>query len=64
MPGWTEKRLQTESRKGCRLSPILFSLFINEIASTIEEQGMHGIQLPGLMEVFLLLFADDIILIN
>ena len=55
-----------------------FSLFINEIAptieqqgmhdiqiaSTIEQQGMHGIQLlPGLIEVFLLLFADDIVLI-
>ena len=34
------------------------------IASTIEQQGMHGIQLlPGLMEVFLLLFANDIVLI-
>ena len=44
---------------------MLFSLFINEIASSVEQQGMHGIQLlPGLMEIFLLLFADDIVLIS
>ena len=52
-------------RQGCLLSPMLFSLFINEIASSVEQQGMHGIQLlPGLVEIFLLLFADDIVLIS
>ena len=52
-------------RQGCILSPILFSLFTNEIASTIEQQGTHGIQLlVGLMEIFLLLLADDIITIS
>ena len=41
-----------------------FSLFINETASSVEQQGMHGIQLlPGLVEIFLLLFADDVVLI-
>ena len=46
------------------MNPLLFSLVIYEIASAIEQQGMHVIQpLPGLMEVFLLLFADDIVLI-
>ena len=44
---------------------MLFSLFINEIASSVEQQGMHGVQLlPGLVEIFLLLFADDIVLIS
>ena len=44
---------------------MLFSLFINEIASSVEQLGMHGIQLlPGLVEIFLLLFADDIVLIS
>ena len=52
-------------RQGCILSPMLFSLFINEIASSVEQQGMHGIQLlPGLVEIFLLIFADDIVLIS
>ena len=52
-------------RQGCILSPMLFSLFINEIASAVEQQGIHGIQLlPGLVEIFLLLFADDIVLIS
>ena len=44
---------------------MLFSLFINEIAPSVEQQGMHGIQLlPGLVEIFLLFFADDIVLIS
>ena len=53
-------------RQACILSPMLFSLFINEIAPSVEQQqGMHGIQLlPGLVEIFLLLFADDIVLIS
>ena len=52
-------------RQGCMLSPAIFSLFINEIASEIENGGAHGIQLlPGLVELYLLLFADDIVLLS
>ena len=52
-------------RQGCTSSPMLFSLFINEIVSSVEQQGMYAIQLlPGLVEIFLLLFADDIVLIS
>ena len=52
-------------RQGCILSPEFFSLFINELASSIENGGMHGIQfLPGLIELFILLFADDIALLS
>jgi len=52
-------------RQGCMLSPILFSIFINEIAANIEKDGLHGIQLlPGLLELFILLFADDIALLT
>ena len=45
------------------LSPTLFSIFLNEIANKIEEFGRHGVQLiPGLVELFILLFADDLAL--
>ena len=52
-------------RQGCVLSPILFSLFINEITDAVDKRGMHGFQLlPGLIELFILLFADDIVLLS
>ena len=39
-------------------------LYISKIASSIEQQGMHGIQLlPGLVEL-IVLFDDDIALIS
>ena len=55
-------------RQGCLLSPILFSMFVYEftkIIEIIETSGLRGIQLfPDLMELFLLLFSDDIALIS
>lgn len=40
-------------------------MFINEIANHINECGVHGVQLlPNLLELFILLFADDIALIS
>ena len=45
-------------------SPLLFSLFINELALDIINGGRHGSVLtPTLVELFILLFADDIILL-
>lgn len=48
-------------RQGCLLSPILFFMLVNEFTKIIETSGLRGIQLfPELLELFLLLFADDI----
>ena len=51
-------------KRGCLLSPILFSMLVNEFTKIIETSGLRGIQLhPDLIEIFILLFADDIALI-
>ena len=52
-------------RQGEICSPGLFSLFVNKLANEIMQPGRHGIQLiPDLIEIFILLFADDVILIS
>ena len=51
--------------QGYALSPTLFSLFINQLANHVTENGRHGIQLvPGVIELFILLFADDVTLLS
>ena len=51
-------------RQGCLLSTILFFMFVNEFTNIIETSGLRGIQLfPDFIEIFLLLFAEDIALI-
>ena len=52
-------------KQGEICSPVLFTLFINELANEIMQRGRHGIQLiPDLIEIFILLFADDVILVS
>ena len=51
-------------RQGCNLSPVLFTLFINELEGAMANSGCYGIQLhPDLIRVFLLMFADDVALL-
>ena len=51
-------------KQGDVCSPVLFSLFINELALEIINNGKHGVTLsPDLIELFILLFADDIVLL-
>ena len=50
-------------KQGEVCSPVLFSLFINELTKDIIENGKHGIQLsPDLIQLLILLFADDVVL--
>ena len=52
-------------KQGEVCSPVLFSLFINELTKDITESGKHGIQLaPDLIELLVLLFADDVVLLS
>ena len=52
-------------KQGAVESPLIFSLYINSIADYIRSKGKHGVQMiPGMIEVFLLLFADDVVLIS
>ena len=52
-------------KQGCLASPILFSIFINELATEVENSNLRGVQLfPDLAEILLLMFADDLALIS
>ena len=35
------------TRQGCKLSPILFSLLINELLEELKQSGIRGIQIPA-----------------
>jgi hypothetical protein len=52
-------------RQGDACSPILFSLFINELAIEVINNGRHGASLSiDAFELFILLLADDVILLS
>ena len=50
-------------KQGEICSPVIFSLFINELASDVIAGGRHGVQLsPDVLVILILLFADDVAL--
>ena len=52
-------------KQGDVCSPVLFSLFINELALEIISKGKHGVTFSSFsVELFILLFADDIVLLS
>ena len=51
-------------KQGKVCSPIVFSLFINELALDIINNGRHGVSLSSdFVQLVILLFADEIILL-
>ena len=46
--------------QGCSLSPILFSVFVNDLLKEVEQTGL-GIQLSSGKTVGGMLFADDFV---
>ena len=60
-------------RQGENLSPLLFSLFLNDIESFLKQHGSapldlrlgnNGLSLTMYLEIFVLLYADDTILVS
>ena len=53
--------LKSGTRQGCPLSPLLFNIVLEVLATTIrEEKELKGIQI-GKEEIKLSLYADDMI---
>lgn len=50
-------------RQGCSLSPTLFNIYINELASALEKSPCPGLTLEG-REIKCLLYADDLLLLS
>jgi len=52
-------------KQGDVCSPILFSLFINELVLEVVNNGRHGVTLSlDAFELFILLLADDVVLLS
>jgi hypothetical protein len=51
-------------KQGDSCSPVLFSIFINELAIEVIKEGKHGVNfLVDAFELFILLLADDVVLL-
>lgn len=50
--------------QGESLSPLLFSLFINDIVDYFKQNGVSGVNIDGMNDVLLLLYADDLVILG
>ena len=48
-------------RQGSMLSPRLFIIFINELEKMLKNSKFRGISVGNAIEVFFLMYADDIV---
>ena len=49
-------------REGCLLSPLLFSLYINDLVQCLDDEGAEGVELYMYdIRLCALLYADDLI---
>ncbi|MDR3738882.1 MAG: reverse transcriptase family protein, partial [Terracidiphilus sp.] len=55
--------IETGVRQGCILSPLLYSLFINDLAVRLKQRADCGALLGDGSRLCVLLYADDIVLI-
>jgi len=49
--------------QGCRLSPILFNIYLDEVITKRQKQDLTGIKLSKNQQLLTLLFADDQVII-
>ena len=63
---WKHKDLFPQGRKvkqGCNLSPILFNIYINELALLLEQSPAPGLTLQD-TEIKCLVYADDLVILS
>ena len=50
-------------KQGCNLSPLLFSLFINDIEAYLNNSTYSGIRISGI-NISCLIYADDLVVLS
>ena len=54
--------IESGVKQGCVLSPILFSMFINDLIVELRSSGC-GIDIDGVIKIASLLYADDVVVL-